>query len=354
MLATLDIEEYYPSVGRSALETLCRFPVPRPSFERLLSWLDALHAGSAVKGLPIGPGGSEILGTALLAPGDDLLTRIGLPFLRYMDDTWVFLRREKQFPPMLEAYQHAVSDGALHFTCHPTKCKALKGEAAKEEISRSLLDYARGSFDDPRSDSQEVAMELFEYAMEDPDRRRLELRAALGRIQSHKAQEAFDCLVADPSLLALAPSQFRKFLRPLLADGKAARKTGARDWVIEQVTRPLLPETAYQAAVLAQAGASVLKPSKDEAGPLLDAARAAQRSAVPVQVAVAHLWSRTDGYRPHVAVEATERPTTATRRGFAVTLNARRGNNRKMKTWAEAIRNADSDLDATAEWLLAG
>ena len=191
VLASLDIAEYYPSVGRSALETLCRFPVPLPSFGRLLAWLDALHAGSAVTGLPIGPGGSEILGTALLAPGDDLLTRIGLPFLRYMDDTWVFLRSEKQFPPMLEAYQHAVSDGALHVTCHPAKCKPLRGEAAKEEISRSLLDYARGNFDDPRSDSHEVAMELFVNAMEDPDHRRLELRAALGRIQSHKAQEVF-------------------------------------------------------------------------------------------------------------------------------------------------------------------
>lgn len=149
VLGTIDIEEYYPSVGRSGLETLCRFSVPSSSFERLLVWLDALHAGSAVKGLPIGPGGSEILGTALLAPGDDLLARIGLPFLRYMDDTWVFLQGEKQFPPMLEAYQHAVFDGALRFTCHPAKCKPLQGEAAREAISTSVLDYAVATLTTP-------------------------------------------------------------------------------------------------------------------------------------------------------------------------------------------------------------
>lgn len=135
---------------------------------------------------------------------------------------------------------------------------------------------------------------------------------------------------------------------------QGGEKTGARDWLIEQVSRPLLPETAYQAAVLAQAAAPVLNPSKAEGGPLLDAARAVQGSAEPVQVAVAHLRSRSHAYNPQAAVQATEAaPTTASRRGFAVTLNARRGNH-GMKTWAKAIRTADADLDATAEWLLTG
>lgn len=58
-------------------------------------------------------------------------------------------------------------------------------------------------------------------------------------------------------------------------------------------------------------------------------------------------------FKPSVAVEVTEAAGTfAAKRGYAVTLDGRRGN-AKMPTWAGGVRASHPDLDATAEWLLA-
>jgi hypothetical protein len=354
VLATLDIRDYYPSVGREGLEVvLGRLELASDSFEALLEWLDLLHTTSTVSGLPIGPGGSEILGNALLRPGDAALAAGGLPFLRYMDDTWVFLRGGDQFPDVFAAYQEAVSAEPLGFVCHPVKCKVLDPFAARETIQRSAIQYAQASFTDPDQDDHDTALELFEFAMASPDQRAPEFRAALGKLTAPKAPEVFRHLVDDPTLLALAPGHWCRFVRSLLGDRRAAKATDAPDWLIEQATRELSTHDAWTAAVLLHAAASVLRPSKEDGDALFAAARAAEGWAEPVQAGAAYLWGRTQAYKPDTAVEATEAaPTFASKRGYAVTLDSRR-DNKKMPTWVDGIRRSDPDLTATAKWLLA-
>ncbi len=354
VLATLDIQNYYPSVSRVALEAvLGRLRLLRHNFEALLAWLDKLHATSSVTGLPIGPGGSEILGNALLTPGDDALAKIGLPFLRYMDDTWAFLRSARDFPSMLDTYQGAVSTRCLGFVCHPEKCKPIDGSTAFETIQRSAVQYAQSSFEDPDQDDHDAAVRLFEYAMASPDERVPELRVALGKMTAAKAREVFDCLLNDVTLLALAPGHWRRFLRSLLTDRKASKAADAPDWIVQQVTQTLSSHNAYAVALLLQAAGPVLKPSKHVGDALLATARAAEGWAEPVQAGAAHLWGLAQGYKPQVAVEAAEAaPTFASKRSYAVTLDNRRQNN-KMAIWVDGIRRCDPDLDATAWWLLA-
>lgn len=354
VLGTLDIWDFYAQVTAPALETLRPAAGSDLDFNVLLGWLAALHDGSEVTGLPIGPGGSELLGTALLAPGDAVIAATGFPYLRYMDDTWVFMSDEAAFAPVLYDYAAAVGTPALGLTCHPTKCRTLVGDAARDEIRSSVLQYADVRYGEPGADRHDIAMDLFRYAIDDPDAREPELRAALGRIDPGRAVEVFDRLVAEVSLLALAPTQWRRFLTVLLGNKKVCRHTDAREWLLEQVTRPVTNDSAYQATLLVQAaGQGGVKPAKSAASGLLDAAVAAQATAPTVQAGVAHLWSRSDGYNPRQAVDAVEAaPTTATRRGFAITLDARR-TSRGMAAWIDGVRNADPDLQATADWLAA-
>jgi len=356
VLATLDILEYFPSVTRSALEAVFgNLDLDAASFQALLDWLDSLHATSAVPGLPIGLGGSEILGNGLLVPGDRTLTGLGMPFLRYMDDTWLFLASEDAFGPSLAAYAATVSSVELGLTCHPDKCQALDPVTAIQTIQRSGIEYAQMQFADPEVDTEEAALMLFYEAMWDPDAHAPEIRMALGRLRPKSSRMAFEALVKDPTLIALAPRHWRTFVKALLNDRRTSKDLCVPDWVLEQVTGPVSRDDAYVAAVLLQAaGRSKFKPSKDDGVRLFDAARRAETVSHPVQGGAVHLWGRSDAFKPNVAVEATEAAATfAAKRSYAVTLVGRRGH-KNMPTWADGLRASHTDLDATADWLLAG
>lgn len=351
VLGTLDISEYYPTVRRPALETLPCLRREAAGFAVLLDWLDHLHLSSSVTGLPIGPGGSELLGNALLAPADAAVAALGFPFLRYMDDTWVFLGSKEQFPALLADYTAAA--GGLGLMCHPEKCDAFDHESAREKIRASILHYAAGSFDVPGSEEHDIAAQLLEHALEDPDNRTDVLRSALGRFRGARTETVFPYLVTDPTLMALAPTQWRKIVRELVGNKKVAKRTGVQDWVIEQVTKPLTDDNAHRSAILLQAVAPVLQRSRDDAAALFAVAQAAEGWAEPVQIGAARAWSRcSQGFRATRAVEAAEAaPTVSSKRGWAITVKAHDRNSRAR--FVDGIRHAHEDLDATAEWLLA-
>jgi hypothetical protein len=349
MLATLDITEYYPNISRGALETLATSCGHGANFQMLLDWLDALHATSKVTGLPIGPGGSELLANPLLRPADAVLDDAGVTYLRYMDDTWAFVRAEDQFHAFWHDYVAAV--GAIGLTCHPTKCQVLKYDEARETIWASVLDYAAGSLDAPGSDDHDVARDLLDHALVDPDARSAVLRHALGRFRG-RSTELFPYLTADPTLLSLAPGAWRKVIRDILSNKKATKATEAPDWVIEQVTQPLTGDDAHRVAILLQAAAPVFRPTRVDGAALLDVAQGAEGHAEPVQVGAAHLWGRSQAFKPATAVEAAEAaPTLAAKRGWAITLTG--CERAKRAPFAAGVRSAHADLEATAEWLLA-
>jgi hypothetical protein len=352
VLAIIDIHEYFPSITCAALEAVIgQLPVHRSSFVQLLDWLETLRATSAVTGLPIGLDGSQILGNGLLVPGDHVLTNLGVPFLRYMDDTWLFLRHEHQFPAILDEYMRVVSSPPLRLMCHPHKSVVLDPLAALETIQRSAIQYVEAALEDPDRDGLATALELFEYAMEAPDDRKPELRRSLATLKDHRAPEAFEALAADVTLIALAPGNWRGFIRSLLADHKAAKKTAVRDWLVERVRGPMSEDDAYTTLVLLQAAAPVLNLTKEEGRRVFDAAQRAETWAEPVQIGAVHLWGRSHAFKPHTAVEATEAaPTLTSKRAYALTLESRRGN-KKMKAWVDAVHRSHPDLDATAAWL---
>ena len=349
MLGVIDIQEFFPSVHRAALETVFgSLPVHRRSFGALLAWTDMLSSTSALRGLPVGCDASQLLANALLVPGDQALAKLGVPFVRYVDDTWCFLDDETQFAAVKAAYRQTIAP--LGLKVHPDKTRPIEGFDAWEEIERTAIQYAEAALTEPHADEAAAARELFSYAMEDPDLRRAELRRALSSLKKHRSTEPFDELVADVSLIALAPGHWRGYLSQLLSDRKAAKRTHAPDWVLDNVLRPVSRADAYTSVVLLQA-AKVLKPTKAIGERLLEAALNANEWAEPVQVGAAHLWGQSGAFKPGTAVDvAASRATFSARRAFALTLARHRGH-AKMPTWLDGVRRADRDLDATVAYL---
>lgn len=349
VMGQIDITDFFDSIRRPALEAvLGRLPLAPHNFTAVLDWLDHLHARSDVTGLPIGCDGSQVLANGLLVPADDLFAELRVPFLRYVDDTWCFLDSDATFETVVEAYTGVVHQ--LGLRVHPDKTKPLDLFEALEAIERSAIAYAEAQMADPGCDHLTTALELFSFAMEDPDERRSELRKALVTLKEHRATEAFAALESDVSLIALAPGQWRGYLRAILSDRKTARATNAGDWLLSTVVAPADDAMAYVNVVLLQA-AKVLKPSKTEGRQVLEAALRCDGWAEPVQVGGAYLWGQSQAYRPNTAVELVEvQPTYSTKRAFALTLDCRRGDP-NFATYLDGIRHADPELDPTVAWL---
>ena len=83
-------------------------------------------------GLPIGPEASALLGTLVLRPLDLLLSRLGLPFVRYVDDIFVFCGSEAEFWRVSEALSHQLSYFGQDLNwakneCHPCRGRSRAG-----------------------------------------------------------------------------------------------------------------------------------------------------------------------------------------------------------------------------------
>jgi hypothetical protein len=349
-MAHIDIKEYFPSITCAALKSVIgRLPVHEPTLRNLVEWLDAIHVATALTGLPIGSDASSMLAEGLLVPGDEVLRTLGVSFLRYMDDTWCFLRGGADFDTILRHYQERIAP--LGLRTHPDKSHLLDVFETLDAIANTAIEYTEAAVRDGEADEKVAAgLELFEYAMSDPDAHRAELRSALGILTAHKSDAPFTAVSADSSLIALAPAQWRHYVETLLSDRKVARKTGIRDWVVERATSPAAQETAYENLVLQQAAKRVTL-SKGEGEAVLDSALSATGWAEPVQIGGMQMWGRSKAFKPARAVELLEGVDTLTaRRALALTLAGSRGNKR-MPMWCEVMRGADRDLEATVAWL---
>jgi len=80
-MGVMDVQDFFPTVGRPALEdTVGALPVHETTFAYTLDWLDELDRVSGIRGLPTGYEPSQMLANGVLMPCDGLLTRLGVPF----------------------------------------------------------------------------------------------------------------------------------------------------------------------------------------------------------------------------------------------------------------------------------
>jgi hypothetical protein len=183
-LGLLDVRDYYPSVSVALLTSaLGDLPLADMSLEYLVGWLRRLHDHSDVKGLPIGPDGSSILGNVLLSGADDCIAALQHEFLRYMDDTWVFLEDVFGFTTVRAAYESYCR--GLGLALNDEKTRPVTGMSRYDVVTNAAIDYFSEALSSGDEMGLAAARSLFEYAAEQPVERKTELRRSLTELTKH-------------------------------------------------------------------------------------------------------------------------------------------------------------------------
>jgi hypothetical protein len=348
VMGAMDIQNFYPTVRRPALEgILGQLPVPERTLGFVLDWLDELETVSTIRGLPTGHDASSVLAHGLLIPLDTMLSRLRVPFVRWVDDTWFFVDDLSEYGAIVEAYGRALS--LLGLVLHPTKTQPYVGFEALHVIENSAIQYLGEALNDPGPEGLAAGMELFEFAMAAPEERKTELRKALTTLSKHRHLMPLEALRNNTDLLRLGIAQWVIYLRALLSQ-KNTRHAVGDDWLLDQITRDVTQDHGYTNLCFLRASAEI-QLAKSSGSRIFDLACSDGAWSSPIRVWAAHNWGRSQDFSHGKALEQVEEQGEySTRRAFACTLGARRGD-RRMATWTKRIRRAEPELEPTAAWL---
>jgi Reverse transcriptase (RNA-dependent DNA polymerase) len=349
-LGLFDIRDYYPSVTISLLAVvLSALPIPDISVRYLLRWLQHLHDYSGVHGLPIGPDASSVIGNVLLSSADECIAARHKEFMRYMDDTWVFLEDPRSFVSLRATYD--AHCGNLGLKLNEEKTRAVTGSDRYSVVSSAAIEYASDALRSHDEFGREAAIALFEYAVEAPVERKAELRRALTELTKHADLGPVRALEENPSLLRPAVGQWTSYLCELL-QRRATRRKIDHDWIVQKATRVVGQEHAHEALTFLRVACHRNCDLNKKRGRALFSV-AARRDGwqAPMRVLAAFAWGQSKAWREYTAIEMVEQMGDfSTRRAFAATLKAQASERRKPLL-AEKVRLADPDLKPTADWL---
>jgi hypothetical protein len=146
-LAVTDVKNYYASLSLdtlvSAMNSLCVSSAGVEAAVQLLSNFDELPG--SVRGVPIGPEASAVLGTIGLVSVDRRLSHVRS--VRLVDDVWCVAASDTEAAAIIEVVRGQL---ALHnLRDNPDKVRILDAEAALAELSDPDIDYVVGSGEEP-------------------------------------------------------------------------------------------------------------------------------------------------------------------------------------------------------------
>jgi Reverse transcriptase (RNA-dependent DNA polymerase) len=349
-LGLFDIRNYYPSVTIALLtEVLSALPIPEISVRYLVQWLEHLHDHSEVEGLPIGPDASSLIGNVILSTADDCVEIREKEFMRYMDDTWVFLEDVRSFESLRVAYDGHCRE--LGLKLNHEKTRAVTGASRSGVVSSAAIEYLGEALRAPGELGRAAALELFAHAVESPAERKAELRYSLTQLTRYGDLGPMRALEDDPSLLRPAIRNWTDYLRGLLHRRDTRRKID-HDWIVDRASQSVDHEGAYEAlAFLRVACHHNCDLNKRRGRRLLSVASRRPGWQAPLRVLAASAWGQSKAWREPIAIDMVEQMGDfSTRRAFAGTLKARASDRRK-RVLAQKVRLADADLMPTADWL---
>lgn len=347
-LGTLDVRQYYPSIDVTALgEQLVAVGADAGVAAAITSYLRSWQELWGVKGVPVGPEASGLLGNLFLVPVDQALRDAGVRFGRYTDDYRLWLDDPDSWPMARDTVIGAVT--ALGLEVNPKKTRHLR---TAHGVVRILSNPDIGELKDMLTADPAGGMAAVLDALDaevaqpkpDPTRLRWLLKVLLNRRSDH----ALTALQARPELMQADPRLWANYLKVM----HVARKLDV-DWLLEQATAEPAPATAAVAYHLMRV-VSDLRVGREQGRQLRTFATDPDKRWMPVRCAAAEAWGWSADWNVGAATEAALNLGDAQqRRALALTLR-RTESGRKVDAALTKLHTTVPECRPAVAWIRSG
>lgn len=288
---------------------------------------------------------SGLLGNILLLSVDEAISDLAQGHVRYMDDSWMFLQAENEWPGVYEAY--TVSAAALGLEVNTAKVALYeKGSpAADNAMQHEQIAYLVSGASPYRTPETSVEDLRAQLDGQEPDWSLVGFH--LGSLRHARSTHGLAVLYDHPEILQEVPRHAGHYLSSV-ASSKRSRGKVDPDWLVDQATGP---RTSRSLAGQLQACrvASRLQLS-NEHGKRLEklATDSSPGCQVPLQAWAAKAWGSSKAHSPGRAVEyACHFGDFSVRRAFALTIDPASSTPSRRSCWRRKLRSVDADLEPT-------
>jgi hypothetical protein len=174
-LGTLDVRNYYPSIDVAALgDQLVGVGSGPEVAAAIASYLRTWQELWGVKGVPIGPGASGLLGNIYLLPVDEALRDAGVRFGRYADDYRLWLNGPDSWPGARDTVGEAAASLGLELNHSKTRHLRTR-HGVLRLLTNADLDALKELLDTDAKEGLDAVLDTFgaEVAKPKPDPKRL-------------------------------------------------------------------------------------------------------------------------------------------------------------------------------------
>ena len=251
-----------------------------------------------------------MLGNVVMLAVDEALAGHVLGHVRYMDDSWLYLRSEDDWPEVYDIYRASASTLGLEANTSKVAFHSKDSGAAEDAMQHGHIAYllsGAAGYRTPQMAAEDIQLQL---DREEPDWALIGFH--LGSLRYHKSIKI------------------------------------DHDWLIERITAS---HTTRSLAGQLQACrvASRLRLNKEHGQRLEElAVDNGLRRHTPLQAWAARAWGHSKAHRPGRAVDyACHYGDFTVRRAFALTIQPDSSNPSKRSCWRRKMRSVDPDLAPT-------
>ncbi|WP_248580442.1 RNA-directed DNA polymerase [Nocardioides sp. InS609-2] len=295
-LGTLDVKDYYPSIQleplRSVLDGIgVTSAVADPLIEILRSWQSEWD----VRGVPVGPESSGLLGNIMLISVDKIVADACDPFTRVTDD-YLMSIGSNEFPPLVEAVTRELARLSLELNESKVRHFVTRDDAGLRLFDREIEDLVIALRDDGDRGVERVR-EAFETEARAELPNESRLRWCLKVLCNRGDPFALRLVEESPTIARIDPKGFGAYFSRLVGDKKIDL-----DWLVSLAVQDATPGSA---AIQLQAllACSKARISKALAVPLEEVALHSG-DWVPLRCAYVEAWAASEAGKLGHAVEA--------------------------------------------------
>ncbi len=347
-MGLLDIRNYYSSIDLNCLsQVLARVGAAKHHRNGLMRFLCELSRLGEFSGIPIGPEASGLLGNVMLISVDEQMRQIAIGYVRYSDDSWVFLDDESRWVDVISMYEAYTNNVGLRPNSSKLGVYQKRHGEAQRMLDNETIAYIRSIASHKLA--TDMALDELSKQLSKSDTNWSLVSFLVGTLRLKPTERCLTVLYDNPKLFCEIPCVVAKCLLSV-AKLKKLRRLIDRDWFVNFAT---VKSTARSEAAQIHACRvlSELQLGKRHGQHFEELAHSSERT-IGLRAWAAIVWGKSQAHLPGAeSSNALEAQDFSLRRAFTLTIDRHASNERYLRRDCKKLSHIDLDLAPTLAYV---